>query len=379
MENLEVIELYENSNHEKTKTFIDTAESTLKVQTEKKYITRDIEWINMMEEVMPHIDSIFRSPNRFIKNEEETVKIEQAKKVSVETIKHLSKHTNLIQDIDKETGDVIPSKLLNVRKEETYDTYENRLIYTLVQNMKYFVNVRKNSLLQPISTENKEEDKNNKQLEYNAKSKLNDEEVDINVSINSKLDSEPKDSKEKNKSLLMRIEEIERKISDIESTEVYKILDKANISLVKDPIRKTNVVLKNVHFQYAMKLWEFLKANFDEQTIESEDNKDYMDNGQLKKMMDEAFLLQYLAMKTLDEDNMEKQDTKKEIKGVILEQMLDKMLDVDEDITEEQLRQMVAEKYEVIKYKKMAVLQDIQKIFKKYFDQYEDMVEMKGN
>ncbi len=378
MENLEVIELYENSNHEKTKTFIDTAESTLKVQTEKKYITRDIEWINMMEEVMPHIDSIFRSPNRFIKNEEETVKIEQAKKVSVETIKHLSKHTNLIQDIDKETGDVIPSKLLNVRKEETYDTYENRLIYTLVQNMKYFVNIRKDSLLQPISTENKEEDKNNKQLEYNAKSKLNDEEVDINVSINSKLDAEPKDSKERNKSLLMRIEELERKISDIESTEVYKILDKANVTLVKDPIRKTNVVLKNVHFQYAMKLWEFLKANFDEQTIESEDNKDYMDNGQLKKMMDEAFLLQFLAMKTLDEDNMEKQDTKKEIKGVILEQMLDKMLDVDEDITEEQLRQMVAEKYEVIKYKKMAVLQDIQKIFKKYIDQYEDMVEMKG-
>ena len=379
MENLEVIELYENSNHEKTKTFINTAESTLKVQTEKKYITRDIEWINMMEEVMPHIDSIFRSPNRFIKNEEETVKIEQAKKVSVETIKHLSKHTNLIQDIDKETGDVIPSKLLNVRKEETYDTYENRLIYTLVQNMKYFVNIRKNSLLQPISTENKEEDKNNKQLEYNAKSKLNDEEVDINVSINSKLDAEPKDSKERNKSLLLRIEELEKKISDIESTEVYKILDKENITLVKDPIRKTNVVLKNVHFQYAMKLWEFLKANFDEQTIESEDNKDYMDNGQLKKMMDEAFLLQYLAMKTLDEDNMEKQDTKKEIKGIVVEQMLDKMLDIDEDITEEQLRQLVAEKYEVIKYKKMAVLQDIQKIFKKYIDRYEDMVEMKGN
>ncbi len=379
MENLEVIELYENSNHEKTKTFINTAESTLKVQTEKKYITRDIEWIHMMEEVMPHIDSIFRSPNRFIKNEEETVKIEQAKKVSVETIKHLSKHTNLIQDIDKETGDVIPSKLLNVRKEETYDTYENRLIYTLVQNMKYFVNIRKNSLLQPISTENKEEDKNNKQLEYNAKSKLNDEEVDINVSINSKLDAEPKDSKERNKSLLLRIEELEKKISDIESTEVYKILDKENITLVKDPIRKTNVVLKNVHFQYAMKLWEFLKANFDEQTIESEDNKDYMDNGQLKKMMDEAFLLQYLAMKTLDEDNMEKQDTKKEIKGIVVEQMLDKMLDIDEDITEEQLRQLVAEKYEVIKYKKMAVLQDIQKIFKKYIDRYEDMVEMKGN
>ena len=39
---------------------------------------------------------------------------------------------------------------------------------------------------------------------------------------------------------------------------------------------------------------------------------------------------------------------------------------------------MVAEKYEVIKYKKMAVLQDIQKIFKKNIELYEEKVEMKG-
>ena len=94
-------------------------------------------------------------------------------------------------------------------------------------------------------------------------------------------------------------------------------------------------------------------------------------------MMDEAFLLQYLVMKTLDEDETEKQDTKKEVKAIILEQMLDKMIDLDEDITEEQLHQLVAEKYEVIKYKKMAVLQDIQKIFKKHIDLYEEMVEDK--
>ena len=104
-----------------------------------------------------------------------------------------------------------------------------------------------------------------------------------------------------------------------------------------------------------------------------------MDNGQLKKMMDEAFLLQYLVMKTLDEDEMEKQDTQKQVKAIVIEQMLDKMLDLDEEITEEQLQQMVAERYEVIKYKKMAVLQDIQKIFKKHIEQYEETVEAKGS
>ena len=377
MENLNIINLYEDANKDKMKKFIDSAESSLKVQTDKKIITSDSEWINLMEEVIPHLDSIFRKPNRFIRNEEEIVKIEQAKKVSVESIKHLSKNTNLIQTIDEKTGDVIPSKLLNVTKEESYDTYENRLAYTLVQNMKFFINKRKELLSKETGTENNNKNnKDDKQLEYIAKSKLNDEDIDINVSISSKLDSQGAESQERKSQLLERIEEVEKKMTDIESTEVYKILDSSNVILVKGPVRKTNVILKNVHFQYAMKLWEYLSDFFDDQTNIVEENRDYMDNGNLKKMMDEAFLLQYLAMKTLDEDEKEKQEIKKQVQTIVLEQMIDKMLDLDENITEEQLQQMVAEKYEVIKYKKMAVLQDIQKIFKKHIEQYETKVEM---
>lgn len=377
MEELGVIDLYENTNKEKAKNFIDDAESTLKVQVNRKCSVNDTEWMDLIEEIIPHLDSIFRKPNRFIENEEEIVKIEQAKKVTVETIKHLSKNTNFIQTVDKKTGDVIPSKLLNVRKEESYNTYENRLIYTLMQNMKFFISKKKEKLVQSIDMNNNDNgDKDNKKLEYNSKSKLNDEKVDINVLISSELDSQGKDAKSKKDETLKRIEEIERKITDVESTDVYRIIDKLNVSLVKEPIRKTNVVLKNVHFQYAMKLWEYLKEHLDQNAIGTiDENKEYMDEGILRKMMDEAFLLQYLIMRTLNEDETEKQDTKQEIKTIVLEQMIDKMLDLDENITEEQLKQMVAEKYEVIKYKKMAVLQDIQKIFKKHIDYYEERVE----
>ena len=125
------------------KEFFEKTESTLRVETERKETTLDTEWIEIIEDTIQYIDNIFRSPNRFIVNEEEVVKVEQAKKITIETIKHLSKNTNFIQTID-ENGDVTPSKLLNVRKEESYDTYENRLIYTLVQNMKIFINKRKN-------------------------------------------------------------------------------------------------------------------------------------------------------------------------------------------------------------------------------------------
>ncbi len=375
MGSLGVIRLYDEANQESTQKFMDSAESTLKVQVDKKIVTKDTEWIDLMEEVIPHLDIIFRKPNRFIENEEEIVKIEQTRKVSVETIKHLSKNTNFIQKIDEKTGDVIPSRLLNVRKEESFNTYENRLIYTLMQNIKFFIHKRKESIEQTLEKSSEEQGKNNKQLEYNAKSKLNEEDVDINVSISSKLNSQEDEKNDGNNTLLERIEEVEKKIKDVESSDVYKILDKLHVILVKDPVRKTNVVLKNVHFQYAMKLWEYLKANMHEQANSSDENRDFMDEGSLKKMMDEAFLLQYLVMKTLDDDEKEKQDTKKEIKELVVEQMLDKIMDFDEDITEEQLQQLVAERYEVIKYKKMAVLQDIQKIFKKHIEKYEETVE----
>ena len=137
MDNIEVISLYEDSNKQRVDKFISKTQSTLKVDIDKSKITRDVEWIDMMNFTVPYIDNIFRSPNRFIVNEEEIVKVEQAKKITVETIKHLSKNTNFIQKIDEKTGDVTPSKLLNVRKEETYDTYE--LSEEQVGYNKYFI------------------------------------------------------------------------------------------------------------------------------------------------------------------------------------------------------------------------------------------------
>ena len=157
MNNLGILDLYEKCSESNTlQEFAEKTESTLKVEMEKKTATLDIEWLEIIELTIPYLDNIFRSPNRFIVNEEEVVKIEQAKKITVETIKHLSKNTNFIQTIDEKTGDVTPSKLLNVRKEESYDTYENRLIYTLIQNTKMFINKKKEELLKLANVEDEE-------------------------------------------------------------------------------------------------------------------------------------------------------------------------------------------------------------------------------
>lgn len=372
MDKLEVVDLYENANKTKIDEFTNKTNSTLKVNIDKKRKVKEYGWIEMMAFTIPYLDNILRKPNRFIVNEEEIVKIEQAKKVSVETIKHLSKNTNFIQTVDKETGDVTPSKLLNVRKEETYNTYENRLVFTLIQNMNRFIKKKKENLtkISPES-ENNTEEKDNKMLEYSATSTVEDEQIEVNLSLNSKLVPNSGKDTEELSTIIAQIDEIEKKIQGLQSTEVYKTLAKEHVLEVREPVKKTNVILKNVNFQYAMKLWDYLRDNFEDKDTSTEEQKDYMDNGNLKKMVDETFLLHYLTMKTLDNDDIEeKKDTKEEMQKNVVDQMIDKMLEINENLSEEQIKNLIAAKYEVVKYKKLAVIQEIQKIFREHIKSY---------
>lgn len=380
MDNLGIFDLYQNDKEKSgIKKFIEKTDSTLNVETDRKRTTLDTEWLEMIEGTVQYIDNIFRNPNRFIVNDEEIVKIEQAKKITVETIKHLSKNTNFIQTIDEETGDVTPSKLLNVRKEESYDTYENRLIYTLVQNTKMFIKRRKEELINSVIVENSEEqNKNNKKLQYNATTNVNDEKVNVSMNLNSNLDSNGGTTKEKVEKILERIENVERKLEVACNSEPYRVIDKQHITLVREPIRKTNVVLKNVNFQYAMKLWSYLRDNFDIGLAEDEEYQNYKDTGELKQFIDETFLLQYIAMKTLDEDHKENEATHQEIQETMVDQMIEKMIDMDVEVTEDDLTQMIAQRYEVIKYKKTEIIKEIQQIFKKHIERYEEQIEKRG-
>lgn len=373
MSDLEIIDLYGKTNREKVKKFIEKTESTLRVKTDTEKTIKDIEWIEKMEETIPYLDNIYRAPNRFIVNDEEIVKIELARKITVDSIKHLSKNTNFIQSVDKKTGDVTPSKILNINKEESYDTYENRLIYTLIENMRTFIARRKNTL-EEINSQEKED----RTIDYNATSKLNDKKIDINMSLSSKLDSEAKEKKNETQELLKRIEELEKKVNDLTNSEIYKVIDKKHITLVKEPIKKTNVILKNVNFQYAMKLWNYLRDNYDDKTIQVNENEDYIDTGELKQLVDETFMLQYLVMKTLDEDKIETEEKREQIQENILDQMIEKMVDMNTELTSQELKQMIASKYEVIKYKKMEILREIQNIFKKHIDDYLQKINDKG-
>ena len=65
----------------------------------------------------------------------------------------------------------------------------------------------------------------------------------------------------------------------LRNSDVYKILKKLNVARVIPPIKKTNVILKNTNFQYAMKLWDYLQSHIAEDSKTIKFNKSYKDEG----------------------------------------------------------------------------------------------------
>lgn len=373
MDNLKVFDLFEqNRINKSTSEFMENVDSSLRIKTDYEKITKDVEWIDIIEEVIPYLDNILKNPNRFIINEEEIVKIELAKNITVDSIKHLAKHANLIQEIDEKNGDVKPSKILNINKEESFNTYEIRLIYTLIKNTKYFISMKKMA----IQEEYEKEQKNDKLMEYKGSSKVSIEKIHINIQITTSLDNKDREINSENiEEILKRIDKLEEKIQYLTTLEVYKIIDKLHIALIKPPVKKTNLILKNVNFQYAMKLWIFLQDNIEDEYKDFNEKKDYMEQNQLKQLVDENFLLNYLAINILnDKDYMEKLDEESEeklkLKEQLTDEMLKKIIEMNANLTEDQLKEIVCQKYQVIKYKNLASITDIQKIFKKHIDRY---------
>ena len=364
MNGLEIFDLYNSTSTNQIDKFNNRFESKLHVNKNANKVDVNFEWLDIMEDTVQYLDNILRNPNRFIINEEDVVKIELARRVTVDSIKHLAKNTNLIQDIDKKTGDVKPAKILNINKEESFNTYENRFVYTIVQNMRMFLERKKSSLVGESSF------KSSNQLSYSGNCSLGEEKVGIEIKINSDINSASQVVDKNGNGIEARIEKMSQRITDLTSTEVYKNLSRLHVALVTSPIKKTNVILKNVNFQYAMKLWTYMQEHVnDNSSVETNDDATYDDNGKLKKYFDESFLLDYLATRTLTDFNSKKVD-KEKISERLIGNFVEKIIDLNAGISEEQLANLVARQFTVIKYRNVVTDRKIQKIYRDAIDRY---------
>ncbi len=325
---------------ENNEEFLNNINSTLNVKRDYDMKELDYEWIDIIEDVLPYLDNILRNPKRFIVNEEEIVKVELARKVTVESVIHLTQHTNFIQKID-ENGDVKPSKILNINREESLDTYENRFIFTLLNNLRTFYEER----VSATGGTSYCLDKNN--MIYIANSKVNSEEINVKFEINDTSRVIKGTGGAKNGfSFEDRLKKIKIQMDGFFGSELYTTLAKLHVPPVRSPIRHTNVILKNPNFKKAEELWNYIQA-FVSKDKREKNKKDYFDKGSLKNQYDQAFLMTFIANKNLIENSTSNNESN--IINQMMKRLINNLLDSMEDVDEDKIKEMFIKQCDMIK------------------------------
>ena len=119
---------------------VQSGDNTLHQTAQVLHKVVDERWLTTIEESLDAINNIIEKPRRFITTSEEVVPVALAKKITADSVRHLSMNTQFIAS--DEDGDVQPTKVLNVTTEESYDLYENRFIYHLIQRLVTFIDKR---------------------------------------------------------------------------------------------------------------------------------------------------------------------------------------------------------------------------------------------
>ena len=368
MESLNLLENYQKIDNDIKNTFVDSVDSKMdvKIDYEKKEI--DYSWVDIIYESLYYIDNILRNPKKFIVNEEEIVKIELSKKVTVESIIHLTQHTNLIQEYNQKTNDVKPSKILNINKEESLDTYENRFIYTLVRSIENFINFHESDI------KNTSYCSDEKEITYKANTKVDNENVKISLSLSSDL-------KEKNlgvatEDIKEKVKAIKQQLSSFIGGEFMMTLTKLHVPLVHPPIRKTNLILKNTNFRKAEQLWNFFQVYENNNFVLQKDNREYIENGVLKQQFDESFLLNYLALSTLSKDS--RKISYEKTMGITINKIIEMMIDSNE-FDKKKFNELIRNEYEMAFEKIKRRDNIIINTFSDKFERIEEMIKDASN
>ena len=287
----------------------------------------DLTWIEAIEEAIIPLDNIIRNPRRFIVQEEEIVNIELARKISPESIRHLAQHTNMIAKVEEDT--VTPNRILNIFKEESFETYENRFIYTLLINLQYFISKRLKAI------EDSVDGNNVTSILFKDNFSIGKENVKctFEMTIDSpgfKMDGNLLDVDPEKLSKFQRIERIKKILYDFQNSPLIKALNGTN--LVRPPIMRTNVLQKNPDFKKAKALWDFIEtyreSGFNVEITETNEipSDEYLADLYSTMILNYSLLKHHIG----DEGEYEPQKKRKIITPKIIERTF---LDVLDDLT----------------------------------------------
>ncbi len=225
-----------------------------RLELKKRYMLKaiDEEWVNKIEDCLPALDEVIRTPSRFIEETEKVLPIELSRNISSRSIQHLSQHTDYISKVEGDT--ITPSKILNVFRDETNKTYENKFINTLINRLFLFVERRYETALK------EGKDEKNTSLDYSQR--FTHGEIEGKIHFRVEIAEEPKTGEALRnytytKDLWQRVVHLHHVCRAYINSSFVKSMDG---QFVRPPIIRTNAILKNKNLRQCLELWEFIES-----------------------------------------------------------------------------------------------------------------------
>lgn len=316
----------------------------------------DEEWVAAIEEAIPALQNVVSNPRRYIEEDREVVNIAMAKGFSQESIQHLLQHSNMIDKINDD-GTVIPNRILSVIKEESFNTYENRFICTLILELQRFINKRFNVIF--------DSSKDERGTFFEMESLIDNYTETINYKLEIKIKEKQTDvdNEEENMVIFNRISQIHRNINDLASSGFMMIMKK--FPPVRHPIVKTNAIGKNLNYKACHKLWNYIHAydriGYKVDLVKQEP----VVSRELERDIYNSFLWDYFMIQNYVEQtdylNPDRPKRKNDITVKYIRQVLDEIIR-GVDMSDANLRKLILNELTDLQLKRKAELSNVQAV-----------------
>lgn len=300
----------------------------------------DLSWVDAVEEALEGFQNIISNPRNIIREDEIIVNVANAKKAGPDVVRHLAQHGSMVENFNEETGEVRPSRLMQKIREDSTELYENRLVFTVLENAFHFVQIRHSALMDAMSEE------------YGAKLKVTSdmesvkELVHLDMYLHIKEKDDVLETDEKNREVFDRISRIYRLLGNFMNSQFAEQMKKIN--RVKGNVTKTNVLKKHPDYKKIVKLWEFLRKYDDVgYLIKVTEQNPYIDE-RFQQDIYHNIMFQYIILKGYLEDEAEREvaepikSRKRKLKPKVIRQIIEELTE-DYDLPDVEIRKVLIE------------------------------------
>ena len=316
---------------------IQAGDNTLQQKNRVLHKVVDEQWLNVVEEGISAIFNIVDKPRRFITTSEEVVPVALAKKITADSVRHLSQNTQYINT--NAAGEIQPTHILNVTTEESYDLYENRFVYHLIQRLFAFVDKRTDVIFWATGDETCNV--------MSMESKVDDayEEISYKVEMTIKNRQSLVENDEDNMDIFKRIDRVRRLSRTLRTSSFCDLMN--GCARVRSPIQRTNLMMKDPDYRKCYQLWQFIE-NYDEvgYTIEERDTALQFDEEYLLQMYTNM-ITNYTVFKSLLESDPRKmteiaEEKREPVKPKFIKEIKEEIVE-DRNIPDVEIRRVFVE------------------------------------